>query len=340
MFETIKILCEQNGISGRETAVAEYIKEKVTGIADDVLIDNLGNVIALKKGKRTPKNRIMLSAHTDEVGLIITAITDEGLLKFSTVGGINPKVILGRSVYLYEKDIYGVIGTKAVHQQDEDERKTAVPVDKLYIDIGAKNKTDAEAHVALGDSVAFIGDYEEFGDGFIKAKALDDRAGCGIMMEIMKQDLEYDTYFAFTTQEEVGLRGAKVAANRIQPDVAIIVETTASGDVSGVSGIDRVSVVGDGAVISYMDLSTIYDKALYDLAFKLGKEKNIACQTKTKISGGNDAGAIHVANEGVRTIAVSIASKYIHAPAAVVKKDDITAVYEMVLALTNAVGEI
>lgn len=340
MFDNIKKLCELNGISGRETLVANEIVNQIKPIADEVHIDNIGNVIAFKKGKTTPKNKIMLSAHTDEVGMIITGVTDDGMLRFDTVGGVNSKVILGRSVFIYEKNIYGVIGTKAMHMQTPDERKTAVEVDKLYIDIGAKDKEDALNHVALGDSIGFIGDYEEFGDGFIKAKAIDDRAGCAILIEIMKQDLAFDTYFGFSTQEEVGLRGAKVASYTINPDVAIVVETTATGDVSGVTGANRVSVVGEGAVISYMDHSTIYDKGLFDLAFELGKQQNIACQTKTKISGGNDAGAIHVAHSGVRTIAVSIPSKYIHSPANVVKKDDVSATYQMALALTNAVGNI
>ncbi|WMJ23878.1 M42 family peptidase [Paludicola sp. MB14-C6] len=340
MFNNIKKLCELNGISGRETVVANEIINQIKGIATEIQVDNLGNVIAFKKGKKTPKNKIMLNAHTDEVGMIVTGITDDGMLRFATVGGVNSKVIIGRSVRVSEKEIVGVIGTKAVHMQTADEKKTAVPEDKLYIDIGAKDKEDAMQHVALGDSVTFVGNYVEFGDGFIKAKAIDDRAGCAILIEIMKQDLEYDAYFAFVVQEEVGLRGARVAAHTIEPDVAIVVESTASGDVADVSGADRVTVMGEGAVVSYMDHSTIYDKGLYDLAFKLAKEQNIACQTKTKIAGGNDAGAIHVSRKGVRTVAVSIPSRYIHSPSNVVKKEDVTATYQLALALTNTVGEI
>ena len=338
LFENIKTLCEIDGISGREHKVAQYIFDQIKAIATEVKIDNIGNVIAFKKGKSTPKNKIMLSAHTDEVGLIVTSISDDGTILFSTVGGINPKVIIGRAVKI--GDITGVIGAKAIHLLEPDEKNKVVEIDKLYIDIGANDKEDASKYVKLGDSVCFIGNYVEFGDDFIKAKAIDDRAGCAILMEIMSTDLEYDCYFAFSTQEEIGLRGAKVAAYNIKPDIAIVVETTASGDVSGVEKEARVSVVGDGAVVSYMDCSTIYDKGLFDLSFELAKEKNIKVQTKTKISGGNDAGVIHVANDGVRTIAVSIASKYIHSPANVVKKADVQSVYEMSLALANRVGDL
>lgn len=340
LFENIKKLCEIDGISGRETAVANEIVAQLKGIADEIKVDNIGNVIAFKKGKTTPKNKIMLAAHTDEVGLIVTGATEDGSLTVATVGGINPKVILGRAVKIYDKNIVGVISTKAVHQLSADEKKTMVEVDKLYVDIGATTKDEALNAVSLGDSISFIGDYEEFGDGFIKAKAIDDRAGCAMLIEMMKTELLYDCYFAFTTQEELGLRGAKVAAFGINPDIAIVVETTATGDVSGVTGLDRVSVVGDGAVVSYMDLSTMYDKGLYELAMELGKQKNIPCQTKTKISGGNDAGAIHVSNDGVRTIAISIPSRYIHSPASVVKKSDVQAVYDLSLALTNEVGNL
>lgn len=340
MFKNIKKLCELNGISGREHVVANEIVSQIKEFANEVKIDNLGNVIAFKKGKSEPKNKIMLSAHTDEVGMIITGITDDGLLRFATVGGINPKVIIGRSVSVSEKGIVGVIGTKAIHMQTDDEKKTAVPEDKLFIDIGANDKDDALNHIALGDSVCFIGNYTEFGDGFIKAKAIDDRAGCAILIEIMKHSLEYDTYFLFCVQEEIGLRGATVGTHSIEPDIAIVVESTASGDVAGVTADNRVSVMGEGAVVSYMDMHTIYDKGLYDLAFKLAHDHSISCQTKTRISGGNDAGAIHMSRNGVRTMAISIPSRYIHSPANVVKKSDVDAVYRLAFAMANAVGDI
>lgn len=337
LFENIKMFCELDGVSGRENVIATEIVKQIESVATTVEIDNIGNVIAFKKGKKTPKNKVMMSCHTDEVGMIVTGISSDGTLKFSTIGGINPKVIIGRAVKV--SGLIGIIGTKAIHNQTPDERKSVVEIDKLSIDIGANNKQNALQHVNLGDSVNFIGDYKEFGDGFIKAKAIDDRAGVAILIEVLKQDLEYDAYFVFCTQEEVGLRGATVAAYKVNPDIAIIVETTASGDVSGVFDEEMVSVIGEGGVISYMDCHTIYDKDLFDLAFKIAKEKNIKCQTKTKISGGNDAGAISVSRNGVRTIAVSIPSRYIHSPNSVVKKSDVVSTMEianeLLIATTN-----
>lgn len=339
LFEKIKELCSINGTSGREHAVSEYIISELKEMGVDYHKDNLGNVIAFKKGKKTPKNKIMVAAHMDEVGLIITGITEDGSLRFSTVGGINPKVIIGREVVL-ENGVRGVVGTKPIHLQDAEERETAVPCDKLYIDIGADSAEEAEEKVSLGDCAYFVGDYCDLGTEQIIAKAIDDRAGCAMMLLMLQEELEFDAYFAFTVQEEVGLNGAKTAAFAIEPDVAIVIETTASGDVAGVTGLDRVTAVGGGVVISYMDRSTIYDKELYNLAFKLAKENDIKCQTKTMIAGGNDAGAIHVSGKGVRTIALSIPSKYIHSPSNVVSKADTEATYKLSLEMANAVGDL
>lgn len=337
--KNVKSLCELNGISGREELVAEEIINRIKPIADSVCVDNLGNVIAFKRGKNRPKNKILLSAHMDEVGLFLTGITKEGYLRFATVGGINSKVIIGRRVLINGK-IQGVIGTKAIHLQDADERKKVLSADKLLIDIGALDDEDAKKHVAIGDSITFIGDCKEIGENSLLAKAIDDRAGCAILIDIMKTELEYDCWFSFVVQEEIGLRGATVAAYTIAPDVAIVVEATASGDVSGVKDEKCVTLIGGGAVVGYMDRSTIYDKGLYDLAFTLAKEKNIKVQTKTMIAGGNDAGAIHVSGKGVRTIAVSIPSKYIHSPSCLIDKADLQSVYELSLALANAVGNV
>lgn len=341
LYKNIKTLCELDGISGRENEVREEILKQITPICDEVSVDNMGNVIAFKKGKKAPKNKIMLSAHMDEVGFILTGVTSEGYLKFSTVGGINPKVVNGRRVKVGDNKVIGVIGTKPIHQQSEEERATAVKLKDLCIDIGATDKEDALKYVKLGDSITFDGaDYTELGTNSIMARAIDDRAGCAILIEAMKSEPEFDAYYLFCVQEEVGLNGSKTAAYTINPDIAIVVETTASGDVAGVTDYNRVSVVGDGAVITYMDRSTIYDKQLYDLAFKLAEEKNIKAQTKTMIAGGNDAGAIHISRGGVKTVAVSIPGKYIHSAASVVSKTDVEASFEMTLALLNAVGDL
>ncbi|MDE7123926.1 MAG: M42 family peptidase, partial [Eubacterium sp.] len=294
-------------------------------------VDALGSIIALKKGKKTPEKKVMLSAHMDEVGFIITHITDDGYLKFSPVGGIDPRVVIDRVVNVNGNK--GVIGAKAVHLLSDEEKKTAPDFSKLYIDIGAKDKADAEKYVSLGDFAYFVSDYAEYGNGYIKSKALDDRIGCMFMIELIKSDLEYDTYFCFNVQEEVGLRGAACTSYQVQSDVSVVLEATTAADLCGVTGGERCCVLGNGPVVSFMDGRTVYDKALYSLAFDTASENNIKIQTKTAIAGGNDAGAIQTSGKGSRVIAVSLPCRYIHSASSVVKKSDLEETRRLLKAL-------
>ncbi len=338
MYRILEKLCNENGISGAETHIADIIIDEIKGFCE-YSIDNLGNIIAFKKGKKTPSKKIMVAAHMDEVGFIVTGYTSDGNLTFAKVGGIDDRVIIGRRVFVGDKKIPGVIGTKAVHLQSADERKTVVPYDKLYIDIGCKDKTEAEDIVNRGEQVCFDGKFSSFGDGYFKGKAIDDRMGCAIMIDLIKQELLYDTYFAFCVQEEIGCRGSKVAAFSVDPDVAVVLEATTAADLPGVSGDDKVCTLGDGAVVGFMDCATIYPRDLYELCHKIGREKNIPVQTKTKVSGGNDAGAIHKSGSGVKTIAVSVPCRYIHSPYCVVKKCDVEAVKMLTTELLKEIGE-
>ena len=316
----LKDLCLLNGTSGREDAVRNYIIEKIKDKCE-YSVDALGSVIAFKKGKKAPDKKVLVAAHTDEVGFIITDITDDGYLRFAPVGGIDAAVVLGRRVDI--NGIKGVVGAKAVHLLSDDEKKNEPAFDKLAIDIGAADKAEAEKAVSLGDCAYFASDYCEFGDGFIKSKALDDRIGCMLMIELINSDLEYDTYFCFNVQEEVGLRGSGCSAYAVKPDVAVILESTTAADIDGVTGGDKCCVLGKGPVVSFMDGRTIYDKQIFDLAFEVAKENNIKIQTKTKIAGGNDAGAIQKSGAGCRVAAVSLPCRYIHSCSSVVKIGDI-----------------
>lgn len=316
----LKELCLLNGTSGDEKHVREYIIHEIKDFCE-YSVDPLGSVIAFKKGRRKPDKKVMLCAHMDEVGFIITDIDDDGYLSFNPVGGIDAKVIADRSVTV--NHIHGVIGLKPVHLMNDDEKKSAPKIKSMRIDIGAKNKEDALQYVHPGDYAYFSGDYHEFGDGYIVSKALDDRIGCMLLIELMKSELEYDTYFCFNVQEEVGLRGAMCTSYQVQSDISVIFEATTAADLCSVKGGERVCVLGDGTVISFMDGRTIYDKALYNLAMKTAKENDIKAQTKTAIAGGNDAGAVQSSGKGSRVLAVSLPCRYIHSGASVVKKSDI-----------------
>lgn len=316
----LKELCLLNGTSGDERAVREYIIEKIRGKCD-YKVDALGSVIAFKKGKKTPDKKVMLCAHMDEVGFIITHITDEGYLKFSPVGGIDAEAVLTRRLSINGKT--GVVGAKAVHLMSSDEKESVPKFSDFLLDIGAENKAEAEKYVQPGDYAYFVSDYCEFGDGFVKAKALDDRIGCMLLIELIHSDLEYDTYFCFNVQEEVGLRGAACTSYSVKPDIAVVLESTTAADIEGVSGAERCCVLGNGPVISYMDGRTVYDRELYQKAVRLAENNGIKAQTKTKIAGGNDAGAVQTSAGGCRVAAVSLPCRYIHTGASVVKKSDI-----------------
>ncbi len=331
----LKDLCLLNGTSGDEDSVRKYIIEKIKPYCT-YEVDALGSIIAFKKGKKTPSKKVSINAHMDEVGFIVTGITDEGYLRFSTVGSIDSRVCMDRVVTI-GNGIKGVIGDKAYHLLEESEKKTCPKTDKLLIDIGASSKEDAEKAVSLGDFVYFDSDYREFGNGFINAKALDDRIGCMLMIELIQSELEYDTYFCFNVQEEVGLRGSKCTSYSVQADVAVILESTTAADFDGVSGADRVCVLGDGPVVSFMDRRTIYNKELYKLAMDTAKDNNIPVQTKTAIAGGNDAGAIQQSGKGARVMAISVPSRYIHSASSVVKYSDIENTRKLLKALLTKI---
>lgn len=328
MLETLKTLCEMNGTSGREDDVREYILERLEGKCS-MRVDALGNIIAFREGKNRAKNKVMISAHMDEVGFIVTYITEEGYLRFDAVGGIDEKVIVGRTVTVGDKNIPGVIGIKAIHLTDKADEGKVPEISSMYIDIGAADKKEAEAYVSIGDSAYFISDFERIGENKIKSKAIDDRFGCSVMIDMIENGTEYDTYFAFLVQEEVGLRGAAAAAYKVEPDYAIVLEATTAADVAGVKKEDCVCSLSKGAVVSFMDRSTVYNRDLFKRAFELAKENGISCQTKTTIAGGNDAGAIHKSGKGVYTLTVSLPCRYIHSATSVADIADMEACKKM-----------
>lgn len=332
LVKELKELCLLDGISGDEGKVREYIISRLKNKAE-ITVDNLGNVIAFVKGRKTPKNKIMVSAHMDEVGFIVTYINSDGTLKISPVGGIDPRAVYGKRVKT--GNICGVIGGTAVHNLSAEERSKSVPFDKLTVDIGSDSREETQKIVSLGDSVTFDSEFLQFGDNMIKAKAVDDRAGCVIMLGLIDEGLEYDTYFTFVVQEEIGLRGATAAAYTVAPDYAFVLETTTAGDVPPAVGGDRVCELGKGPVVSYMDRHTMYDKGLYKMAFEAAEGNSIPCQTKTKVAGGNDAGAIHVSRGGVRTAAISLPCRYLHSPSCVINKLDFENTYKLIKILLD-----
>lgn len=336
-FDLLERLCICNGISGDEFSIRKLIEYEIKPYADEIKTDNLGNLIVFKKGKNRAKHKLMLSAHMDEVGLMVTDITTDGYLKFDEVGGIDKRILLGKHVTIGNKKLNGVIGIKPIHLTKSDESGSVPAMSDMYIDIGADSADEAKKYVCIGDSVNFLSDFE-YNEVTIKSKALDDRFGCYVLIELIKSDLEYDTHFVFCVQEEVGLRGAKVATYTVAPEFAIVVETTTAADVPEVDLDKQVCNLSQGAVISVMDRRTIYDKQLVKTAFDIASEYGISAQYKRAVAGGNDAGIIHQSRGGVRTLAVSLPCRYLHAPSCIVNVADCESTIKIVNELAKVIA--
>ncbi len=333
----LKRLTKTDAVSGNEKNLREIIIEEIKPYVSDIKVDTMGNVIALKKGKSKTDFKFMVCAHMDEVGFIISKICDDGFLKFKCVGGIDDRILLTQRVRINGQK--GVLGVKAVHLQTKAERKNVIKAEDMYIDIGAKSKEEAQKKVKIGDYAAFDSVYEEFGDGFICAKALDDRVGCNILLNAIKEEYETDVYFCFTVQEEVGLRGARVLAHSVGADAAIVIECTTALDIPFSEKHEAVTTLGNGAALTVMDRCTICSKPLNELVIDICNRKKIPYQLKQKVAGGNDAGALGIFSGGCETVCVSVPSRNIHSPVCVVKKSDILSAEAIVTELIKSMKD-
>jgi len=320
-MQIIKDLVELNGVSGSEEQVANYIKQKISDYTDEVYTDALGNLIAFKKGKSSNVN-IMLSAHMDEVGFIVTGYTDTGLIKFRNVGGVDERILPGKTVLVGDNKIPGVISAKAIHLQERDEFSSNWKMKNLFIDIGSEKKDEAEKLAPLGEYICFNSSYQELGTECVKAKALDDRVGCAILVEALKGTYEFNLYACFTVQEELGLRGAEVAAFRVKPDIGIVFEGTTCSDVPETEKHQHSTRLGKGAVLTVIDRTAYSDRILVNYIYNLAKAKNIPVQFKETATGGNDAGKIQRTGKGVKVAVISVPCRYIHSPVSLMSKKD------------------
>ncbi len=324
----LKLLTETAGVSGFCSPVRKVLLENIS--SGEVTVDALGNIIVYKKGKKSDK-RVMFSAHMDEVGFMVTAINDKGYLKFTSCGGIDTRVIVSKRVLVGDKKIPGVIAYKAVHLQGKDEKGKAADEEKLSVDIGAKDKEEAEKLVSVGDYITFDTEFSYFGDDFMKGKALDDRVGCACLLELCKKEWDYDFYGVFSVCEEVGGIGARAAAAKIRPDMALVLEGTTASDVYGCEEKDYVTHLGGGVCIPVRDRSMIANRRMVDFLKKCADEENIKWQYKNASTGGTDGGAIHITGEGIPTAIIALPCRYIHSPVSVASVRD----YEAMLHLAD-----
>ena len=325
MLERLKTLSELYGVSGNETRVRAYLRKEAEPYADDIAVDPVGNLYVHKRGEGP---RVMLAAHMDEVGMIVRDITESGTLLYDA-GGIDPRVVVSKRVAIGPNDVPGVIGAKAIHLQSPEERKRVLKHTDLYVDIGAKDRADAEKLVGRGDYISFTTKFSHFGDGLVRGKALDDRVGCAILLELLRGSYECDLWAVFTVQEELGLRGATVTAARVQPDVALILEGTTANDMAETPSHRSVTTVGAGAAISFMDGRTIVPEKMVATLRGAAMREGIPWQMRKGTAGGTDAGAIHRSLAGVVCGGISVPCRYIHSPVSVASVADIEAAYRL-----------
>lgn len=317
----LKRLCDAFGVSGYEREVRETIKEEIKNLADEILVDDLGNIIALKKGHGENKKRIMASAHMDEIGFQVIKIDDKGFIIVRALGGI-PLVPTIMNRVIFRNGVQGIVSNSV----DVDAVKN---IKKLYIDIGAESKEEAEKYVKIGDVASYVGEYVELKGNNVTSKALDDRAGCYILIEALKKmnNPYNDVYCVFSVQEEVGLRGATVVANRIKPEIGIALDVTIASDYpNSAVGSNK---LGGGAAVKISDGSVICDEYLVDEMISCSEENEIKYQRDVIDGGGTDAGAINRSNYGVKATGISVPMRYVHGPNGFVNMVDIDASIEL-----------
>lgn len=303
-----------HGVSGTEGEVRHLLQSCLDSHVDAWETDALGNLIAVKRGSAGDRPRVMLAAHQDEVGLIVTKIEKDGRLRFRPVGGVDPRVLPARAVEVGLRRVPGVIGSKPVHLQEPEERKRPFRMSELHIDVGAADEAEARELVSLGDPVAFATRPGPFGEGRLKGKAFDDRAGCAVVAELLRDRYPFPVYGVFTVQEEVGMRGAGVAAFRLQPDLALAFEGTTASDVPGSPSHLHSTTVGQGPAITVMDASLAVRPWLVERLRKVAAQWGIPYQLRRLNVGATDAGQIAVTGTGAAAVTLSVPTRYIHSP--------------------------
>lgn len=317
----LKELSEAFGPSGHEKDVRAVIRSALEGHVERMWVDNLGSLHVEKKGRGRNRLRVLITAHMDEVGLMVVGHDEGGALRVRTVGGIDSRVLPGALVRMGPDRIPGVIGVKPIHLLKE-EREQVASIEQLAVDIGAQSKEEARQAAPLGTCGVFATIFRELGPT-VRGKAFDDRAGCAVLVELLRgEPLRHDLHAVFTVQEEVGLRGAFVAAYIAQPDCAFALEGTIADDLPKKKDVSPTTELGRGPAITVMDHTFIAHRGLLRLLMDTAQEAGLPYQVKQPGIGGTDAGAIHLAREGVPSITVAVPCRYIHSPVSILSLSD------------------
>lgn len=320
----LKKICEAPGVPGYESKIRKIIIDEVTPLVDSVEVDNMGNVITLKKGKSSEKCA-MVGAHMDEIGFIVTHIDDKGFVRFTTLGGFDPKTLTAQRVVIHgKKDIIGVMGTKPIHVMSPEERNKMPKIKDFFIDLGMP-KEEVEKVVSIGNPITRERELIEMGE-CVNCKSIDNRVSVFILIETLRtlKAVPYDVYGVFTVQEEVGIRGANVAAHSINPDFGFGLDTTIAFDLPGAQPHEKVTSLGEGTAIKIMDAMTICDYRMVDYMKEVADKKKIKWQPELLTAGGTDtAGIQRMGKNGAISGAVSIPTRHLHQVIEMAHKSDI-----------------
>lgn len=338
----LKELSEAVGVSGSEDAVRKIILPAIQDHVTDIKINALGGITALKKGTGASPLRVMIAAHMDEIGFMVRGFDGDGLIRFSPIGGIDERILPGLRVKI--GSVSGVIIWTPIHLNRD---QNVVKLNNLRIDIGASSKDEAAGKVKPGDRVSFDTVYVEVGEKMLRGKAFDDRVGCSLLIDVLQGGpYPVDILAAFTVEEEIGLRGAKVAAQALNPDIAIILEGTTANDLPNPlaepddqGDVNPTCKMQAGPSLTVMDRSMIADPRLLSIVRQSAEAESIPYQLKTMLGGGTDGGSIHIANAGIPSTVIAMPCRYIHSPTAYLHRDDYDNGLRLIKAVLNRVGD-
>jgi tetrahedral aminopeptidase len=323
----LSAICEKPGVSGFEQPIRELILKSITGLADEITVDPMGNIIAIQRGKDSSQ-KVMVPAHMDEIGFIVTHIDNDGFVRFHTLGGFDPKTLTSQRVLIHGKNktLLGVMGSKPIHLMSPEERGKNVAINDYFIDLGMK-KEEVLKHISVGNPITRQRELVEMGD-CVNCKSLDNRVSVFILIETLRKlkgkKLPYDFYGVFTVQEEIGLRGATTAAHALDPDFGICLDTTIAFDVPGNKDYDKITKLGEGTAIKIMDGSVICDYRMVEFMKQTAEKNKIKYQMEILTAGGTDTGAMQkMAKNGSICGAVSIPTRHIHQTIETCHKEDI-----------------
>ena len=322
----LKKICEASGAPGYEKRVREMVIKEVKPLVDELTVDNLGNVITIKKAAKNPEGKkAMVAAHLDEIGFMVTHIDDNGFVRFHTLGGFDPKTLTAQRVIVHgKKDLIGVMGSKPIHVMSPEERTKMPKTTDYFIDMGMSKK-EVEKYIGIGNPITRERELIEMGD-CVNCKSIDNRVSVFILIETLRKlkKVPYDVYGVFTVQEEVGLRGANVAAHQINPDFGFGLDTTIAFDLPGAQAHEKITKLGEGAAIKIMDASTICDYRMVDFLKKTADKNKIKWQPEILPAGGTDtAGVQRMGKDGAISGAISIPTRHLHQVIEMAHKEDI-----------------